>query len=176
MKRDIALLMLFVFTTLAPAAFADVAQPSIFEQKRRAEEHERWLRAQNRPARGKLADVRVESITGGIELKFRLAGPGECEYTLRGPRSEDGPGPVAAQGSRAAEANYGYVLKETVLFMPAPEENVMHRYHLEALCRIRAIEQTSFGPKETEPLGVVRLTHTFNLLRESVYHVMPVRQ
>ena len=175
MKRAIFLLGLCAALLLPAGAWADIAQPrgyDLLRQQRREEQ----LRAQNRPAGGKLADVTVDSITGGIELKFRLAGPGECEYTLRGPRSDDGPGPVAAQGSRAAEANFGYVLRETVLFMPAPEENVMHRYHLEALCRIRAIEQTNFGPKETEPLGVVRLTHTFNLRRESTYHVLPVRQ
>ena len=182
MKRALFLLGLCAALLLPAGAWTDVVPPGLsgeqlqrhYEQRRL--NYEARMRAQNRPAGGKLADILVWAITGGIQLKFRLAGPGECEYTLRGPKSGDDLGSVAAQGRHAAEENFGYVLEEKVLFMPAPEEGVAHRYHVEALCRVTPVEQTSFGPKETGQAEEVRLTHTFNLRRESVYRVTPVRQ
>ena len=55
--------------------------------------------------------------------------------------------------------------------MPAPEESVTHRYHLEALCRVTPVEQTNFGPKESGQVKEVRITRSFRLRRESIYRV-----
>lgn len=158
MKRAIFLLMLFLCSTLAPAAFADVALPL----------SPRELQVQ-------FADVKVRGGVGGIELVFYLSLPGECEYTLRAPHSGDNPGAMVAKGKLALADPKKTVLVEKVAIAPAPEESVTNRYHLEALCRRHVTEQTSFGPKETGRVEEVRRSHTFDLRRESLYRVTPVK-
>lgn len=109
--------------------------------------------------------------TGGIEVGFQLAGPGTCDYTLRGPQSEADPGPVVAKGSLTSEKAGENVLVEKVPIAPEPKENVKGRYHLEALCRAEILKETNFGTKETGQVEEIRLMRTFSLRRESVYHV-----
>ena len=116
----------------------------------------------------------AKDATGALRLMFRLAGPGECEYTLHGPQSGDAPEPVVAKGSLAA--NGAGIQVEKVTIEPAPEENVTGRYRLEALCRVRTVEQTNFGSKETGQVNEERLTHIFYLRRESVYRVTNIPQ
>ena len=125
-----------------------------------------------------LATVKVQGTTGGVRLEFQFAGPGECEYTLRGPQQPGGaPGPVAAKGSLASENAGKKMLVEKVAIEPEPEENVVNRYLLAALCRMKVFEQTNFGPKETEEVREVRPSSTFIILRrENIYHVAHVPQ
>ena len=158
MKRAIFLLGLCSALLLPAGAWADIALPGVPRRPRVPPPIERPL-----------ADVKVQSGTGGLRLEFQLAGSGECAYTLRGPQSESDPGPVAATGSLTADDTDMQV--EKVAIAPAPEENVTRRYRLEALCRVKATEQTNFGAKETGQVKEVRLTRTFNLRRESVYRV-----
>lgn len=178
MNRAIVLLGLFLCSTFAPAAFADVpgvsreARQRMFEERMRAEAR---ARAEHH-LDGASADVTMRSANGGVQLLFFLAGPGGCEYTLHGPLSGDASGPVAAKGSRAWDGQEQTVLEENVTLTPAPEENVRHSYRLEALCRVKVVEQTNFGPKETGQVKEVRITHRFTLRRESFYRVTPVKQ
>ena len=163
MKRALFLLG-FCSALLMPAgAWADIAEPG-------APRRPRVLPPLPPLPIGALADVEVQGATTGEPLlEFRLAGPGTCEYTLRGPQSGNNPGPIVAKGSLTTDGADMRVKKLTI--EPAPEENVTGRYRLEALCRVTPVEQTRFGPKETGQAQEVRLTHTFNLRRESVYHV-----
>ena len=173
MKR--VLLTLFLCSMLAPAAFADIPALTREQQQQRAEQRklrEQYTRAQNLPRWGKLAEVMALDWRGGVRLYFRLAGPGECEYTLRGPQSGDDLGPVAAKGSRAWEDRWGYIVAADATIPPTLAENEVGRYHLDALCRVKVVEQTNFGPKETGRVEEVRLTHSFNLRRENFYSVV----
>ena len=169
MKRAMFLLVLFVFTTLAPAAFAD--RPVID----RRPHPDIWKRrpTMRSPVEPALAKVKVQGATGGVRLEFQFAGPGECEYTLRGTQQPGGgPGPVVAKGNLTAESAGKRVLVDNVALEPEPEENVVSRYLLVALCRMKVFEQTNFGAKETEEVREVRPTSTFIILRrENVYHV-----
>ena len=169
MKRAMFLLVLFVFTTLAPAAFAD--RPVID----RRPHPDIWKRrpTMRSPVEPALAKVKVQGATGGVRLEFQLAGLGECEYTLRGPQQPGGgPGPVAAEGRLAAESAGKSVLVENVAIEPEPEENVVNCYLLVALCRMKVFEQTSFGAKETEEVREVRPSSTFIAIRRgNAYHV-----
>ena len=165
MNRAIVLLGLFLCSTLAPAAFADVpgvsreARQRMFEARRRAE------------AEAAIARVMVQEAVGGVQFVFEIAGPGTCEYTLRGPKSENDPGPVVAKGSFTANGAGTNVVKKGAAIAPEIKENGKGRYHLEALCRVKLIEQTNFGSKETGEVKEVHIERFFGLLRESCYRV-----
>lgn len=165
MNRAIVLLGLFLCSTFAPAAFADVpgvsreARQRMFEARRRAE------------AEARIARVMVQEAVGGVQFVFEIAGPGTCEYTLRGPQSGDDLGPVVAKSRLSAEGADKHVLKDKAVIAPETKENENGRYRLEALCRVRPVEQTNFGAKETGQVKEVRITRSFHLRRESIYRV-----
>ena len=161
MNRGIFLLGLFLSSTLASAAFADMPGVSRAERQRRYEERMRAERAYA------LAHVQISNEVGGIKLAFNLAGPGECEYALRGPQSGKDPGPFAATGGIVAEGPGRKVLVEQA---DIPEEG---RYNLEALCRMKVVENTNFGPKETNREEEVRISRRLTIFRENgKYHVV----
>lgn len=171
MKRAIFLLGFCSALLLPPGALADVVHPGFPRRPHLVIEGGRPRPSPRRPSprpplETALADVKVQSGVGGIQLVFQLAGPGECEYTLRGPQQPGGgPGPVAAEGSRVAGGAGTSVLVEKVAIEPEPEENAVNRYLLVALCRMKVFEQTSFGSKETEEVREVRLSRKFFSLR-----------
>lgn len=167
MKRAIFLLGLCSALLLPAGAWADIAEPPK-ERQRRFEEQ---MRAEDRLAEQALAKVKVQGTTGGIELVFQLAGPGECGYALFGPQSKGAPKPAIARGNRSSEGIWDKVLEEKVVIAPEPRENVNFRYSLLARCRVKLVQQTNFGPKETGQVEEVNITHSFYLRRESVYHV-----
>ena len=165
MKRAIVLLGLFLCSTLAPAAFADVpgvsreARQRMFEQRMRAE------------AEARIARVMVQEAVGGVQFVFEIAGPGTCEYTLRGPQSGDDLGPVVTKSRLSAEGADQHVLKDKAVIAPETKENENGRYRLEALCRVKPVEQTNFGPKESWLVKEVHIKRSFHLRRESIYRV-----
>ena len=165
MKRAIFLLGFCSALLLPSGAFADVpgvsreARQRMFEQRMRAE------------ADAAIARVMVQEAVGGVQFVFEIAGPGTCEYTLRGPQSGDDPGPVVAKSRLTAEGADKHVLKEKAVIAPETKENENGRYRLEALCRVTLIEQTNFGAKETGQVKEVRITRSFRLRRESIYRV-----
>ena len=158
MKRAIFLLGFCSALLLPSGAWADV--PGVWEMRFYWAEEQ--MRKEGRPVERALADVM--GATGGVEVGFQLTGPGTCEYTLRGPQSGDDPGPVVAKGSHTSEAKGKNRLEEKVAFAP---ENVDGRYRFEALCRMKVVEQTNFGPKETGQVEEVRITRAFGLQRDS---------
>lgn len=162
MKR--AIFLLGLYSALLPfGALADV--PGVWEMHfHHAEEQ---MRKEGRPAARALADVM--GATGGVEVGFQLTGPGTCDYTLRGPQSEGDPGPVVAKGSITSDAKEKNRLEEKVAL--APKENADGRYRFDALCRMKVVEQTNFGSKETGQVEEVRITRTFGLSSENVYRV-----
>ena len=165
MKRTIFLLGFCAALLLPPAAFADVpgvsreARQRMFEARRRAE------------AEARIARVMVQDAVGGVQFVFEIAGPGTCEYTLRGPQSDDDLGPVVAKSRLTAEGADKHVLKDKAVIAPETKENENGRYRLEALCRVRPVEQTNFGPKESGQVKEVRITRSFRLRRKSIYRV-----
>ena len=167
MNRAIVLVGLFLCSTLAPAAFADVPGVSREARQRMFEERMRAERQQG------LVDATVQGATGGVQVVFRLAGPGTCDYALVDAQNRGAPLPPVAKGHLSAEGAGRHELKEKAAIAPEPEENVLHRYRLEALCRVRLVEQTNFGAKETGQVEDVRVRHAFGLRRERVYRVSP---
>ena len=165
MKRAIFLLGLCSALLLPAGAFADLPGVSqevrdrMFEERMRAE------------ADAAIASVMVQGTPGGVQFVFEIAGPGTCEYTLRGPQSEGDPGPVVAKGSFTAIGAGTNVVKKGAAIAPVIKENGKGRYHLEALCRVKLIERTNFGSKETGEVKEVHIERFFDLRRESCYHV-----
>ena len=169
MKRAIFLLGLCSALLLPAGAFADLPGVSqevrdrMFEERMRAE------------AEARIASVMVQEAVGGVQFVFEIAGPGTCEYTLRGPKrgpkSGDDPGPVVAKNRLTAEGADKHVLKDKAVIASEVKENADGRYHLEALCRVKPVEQTNFGPKETEEVKEVHIKRSFLLHHESIYRV-----
>ena len=158
----------------APVVFADAPGISCEERRRDSERRRQAERQAELERRG--TQERVDAwIKGGvdeIEVVFQLDGPGSCEYTLRGPRSGDGPGPVAAKGRSGAWKGPGKgLLMEKAVISPALEENEAGRYRLDAVCRLKVVEKTNFGPKDTNREEELRITRDFRFHRESRYRV-----
>ena len=160
--------------TFAPAVFADLpgvsreARQRAYEQREKAE-REAQLAREATPER---ADAWIRGGVGMIEVVFQLGAPGACEYTLRGPQSGGDPGPVAAKGrSKAWEGTgKGFVLEKATI-PPALGENEEGSYRLDAVCRLKVVETTNFGPKETNREEELRITREFRFFRESSYRV-----
>ena len=151
-----------VLTILAPlAVFADVPGVSREERQRRFEERMRLSRIQ--PA----ANVRVGvSENGRLELNFEFNSPGEFEYVLHGPETGKETVPVAASGHRVVEKPGFQVLGEEVI-VPALNDNEGGRYSLEVTFRLKVLEKTSFGVKETNREQEERVTRNFILRRQN---------
>ena len=164
MKRALFLLGLCSALLLSAGAWADL--PGVSREARQRMYEER-MRAE---ADAAIASVMVQGTPGGVQLVFEIAGPGTCEYTLRGPKSEDDPGPVVAKGSFTATGAGRQVVKKGAI-VPAIKENGKSRYHFEALCRVTPVEQTNFGAKETGEVKEVRIERFFGLQRENCYRV-----
>ena len=157
-----------VLTILAPVAvFADVPGVSREERQRRFEERMGLSRIQ--PA----ANVRVSvSENGRLELNFEFNGPGEFEYVLHGPETGKKAAPVVASGHRVVEKPGLQVLGEAVI-LPALNDNEGAPYSLEATFRLKVLEKTNFGIKETNREQEERVTRNFILRRQSgVYSVV----
>lgn len=170
---------LFLCALPAPAVFADVpgvsreARQRAYEQRKKAEMEARL----EREATQERVDAWIRGGVGEIEMVFQLAGPGACEYTLRGPRSGGGPGPVAAKGRSKAMAGPGKgFLMERAVIPPALGENEEGIYRLDAVCRLKVVEKTNFGPKETNREEELRVTREFRFHRESSYRVNQVKR
>lgn len=170
----VLLAALLLCTLPAPAVFADAPGISREERRRDYEQRRQAARQAELERRGtqERVDAWIKGGVDGIEVVFELAGPGSCEYTLRGPRSGDGPGPVAAKGRSGAWKGPGKgLLMEKAVISPALEENEEGRYRLDAVCRLKVVEKTNFGPKETNREEESRVTREFRLLRKGRYQV-----
>ena len=155
-------------TVVTPAAvFADVPGISHEERQRRYEERMGLSRIQ--PA----ANVRVSvSENGRLELNFEFNGPGEFDYILHGPKTGKEAAPVAASGHRIVEKPGLQVLGEEVI-LPALNDNECASYSLEATFRLKVLEKTNFGVKETDREQEERVVRNFILRRQNgVYSVV----
>ena len=166
MKRAILFWGLVLFTALALPAFADI--PSIDP---------------DRPGTGKIVRERMPKtdvqarITGDAQaLLLRtelLTGAGECTYTLRGPATGNGAGPVVAKGRHVTKRQGNRVILVEKLGKPALEEGEEARYTLSVRFRMRLIEETRFGSKLTDRTRDRNVTRKITVRRQNgKYHVV----